>query len=178
MMGGTIQTEIEGIWVDRDANVAQKRYHQERKGYKWAKYATGTVMAPMALFLPYPTMVNVDGQYNQQIMHGGNFVKNFMGIFVLISIYSAFLVKKNWRELVFVMSFVIGYLMAIAMSGFSNSERFLLPAVPGLMILAAYGVSLLNNKNWVFVRYWYIVVALMAIGWTIFKLGTRSLIAF
>lgn len=175
LFGGSIQTEVEGVWQDRGENVVQKRNYQTSKGNQWAKYATGSVMAPMALFLPYPTMVDVDEQYNQQILHGGNYVRNFLGIFVLIAIYSAIFVKKNWRDLTLVGAFVVGYLGVISMSGFSNSERFLLPGLPGLLIMAAYGVSLLNVNNYRFVRYWTVVVVLMSVGWAFFKLGSRGL---
>lgn len=175
LAGSTIQTDVEEIWQDRSENVVQKRNHQTSKGNQWAKYATGSVMAPMALFLPYPTMVDVDAQYNQQVLHGGNYVRNFLGIFVLIAIFSAIFVKKNWRDLTLIGSFTIGYLLVISTTGFSNSERFLLPGLPGLLIMAAYGTSLVNANNFRFVRYWYVVVFAMAIGWAFFKLGSRGI---
>lgn len=175
LAGGTVQNEVESVWQDRSENATLKRDFQTAKGNKWAQYATGSVMAPMALFLPYPTMVDVDEQYNQQIMHGGNYVRNFLGIFVLIAIFSAIFIMKNWRDLTLVGSFTIGYLLVISMTGYSNSERFLLPGLPGLLIMAGYGVSLLNAKNYRFVRYWYVVVVLMAVGWAFFKLGSRGL---
>ena len=49
--GGTIATEIEGVWEDREDNVADKRLQQTLRGNQWAKYATGTVMAPMVFVL-------------------------------------------------------------------------------------------------------------------------------
>lgn len=175
LAGGTVQTEVESVWQDRGDNVTLKRTQQTMRGNKWARYATGSVMAPMCLFLPYPTMVDVDGQYNQQIMHGGNYVRNFLGVFVLIAIVYAGFVKKNWRNLTLVGSFTIGYLLVISMTGYSNSERFLLPGLPGLLFMAAYGVSLLDAKNIHYVRYWYVVVVLMSAGWAFFKLGSRGL---
>lgn len=176
LLGGTIRTEVESLWEERDSNVVAKRNYQTSKGNKWAKYATGSVMAPMALFLPYPTMVDVDFQYNQQIMHGGNYVRNFLGAFVLIAIFSALFVKKNWRDLSLIGSFVFGYLGAISMSGFSNSERFLLPGAPILLIMAAYGLSLVNIKNYKFVQVWYVVVVMMSLSWAYFKIGSRGLL--
>lgn len=176
LAGGTVQNEVESVWQDRDDNVVAKRTQQTMRGNNWARYATGSVMAPMCLFLPYPTMVDVDEQYNQQILHGGNYVRNFLGIFVLIAIFSAIFIKKNWRDMTLVGSFTIGYLLVISMTGYSNSERFLLPGLPGLLIMAAYGVSLLNAKNYRFVKYWYVVVVLMSVGWAFFKLGSRGLV--
>ena len=173
--GGTIQNEAEGLWESRGENIGNKRAEQTARGNQWAKYATGTVMAPMMFVLPFPTMVDVDQQYTQQMLSGGNYVRNFLGGFVLIAIFSAIFITKNWRNLSLIGSFVIAYLGIISTSGFSNSERFLLPGLPCLLIMAAYGVTLLNAKNYKFIKIWYWVVPVMAIAWAFFKLGSRGL---
>ena len=176
LVGGAIVGESEGLWKDRFSNQESKRMEQTLRGGQWAKYATGTVMAPMIFVLPFPTMVDVDKQYNQQIMSGGNYVRNFMGGFVLLALVSALLVKKNWRDMSLLGSCLVAYLGIISMSGFSNSERFLLPGLPGLLIAAAYGMSLLNARNYRFVKLWYLIVPLMSIGWAVFKLGSRGIL--
>ena len=175
LAGGAIVNELESTWNSRDANQESKRLEQTLRGNQWAKYATGAVMAPMIFVLPFPTMVDVDEQYNQQILSGGNFVRTFLGGFVLIAFFSALFVKKNWRDLSLIGSFVIAYLGIVSMSGFANSERFLLPGLPGLLIFAAYGLSLLNAKNYRLIKIWYWVVPLMIFGWAFFKLGSRGL---
>ena len=175
LAGGVISTEIQSTWEDRGDNQIAKRTHQTNKGNQWAKYATGTVMAPMMFVMPFPTMVDVDQQYNQQMLSGGNYVRNFFGGFVLIAIFSAIFITKNWRNLSLIGSFAIAYLGIISSSGFANSERFLLPALPILLIMAAYGISLLNAKNYRFVKIWYYVVPVMAVAWAFFKLGSRGL---
>ena len=163
------------MWNGRTSNQALKRETQVRKGYDWAKYATGTVMAPMIFVLPFPTMVDVDEQYNQQLISGGNYVRVFLGGFVLIALYSALFVKRNWRNLSLLGSFEIAYLGIVAFSGFANSERFLLPGIPVLMVMAAYGVSLVSQRNYRWLKVWYWIVPLIIIGWAYFKLGTRGL---
>lgn len=175
LVGGTITTEMEGLLGQRETNQANKRLVQTEKGNKWAKYATGTVMAPMIFVLPFPTMVDVDQQYTQQMLSGGNYVRNFLGIFVLITMFSAIFITKNWRDLSLLGSFVIAYLGIVSTSGFANSERFLLPGLPVLLIMAAYGVTLLDGKNYRYVQIWYWVVPVMAFAWAFFKLGSRGL---
>lgn len=175
LTGGTILNEAEGLLEDRETNQVNKRQMQTAKGNRWAKYATGSVMAPMMFVMPFPTMVDVDEQYNQQTISGGNYVRNFLGGFVLLAVFSAIFITKNWRNLSLIGSFVIAYLGIISTSGFSNSERFLLPGLPGLLIMAAYGVSLLDAKNYRYVRLWYYVVPVMVLGWAVFKLGSRGL---
>lgn len=171
--GSAIVNEVETLIQNRDTNQAMRRYEQTSRGNIWAKYATGTVMAPMVFVLPFTTMVDT-GQYNQLVVHGGNFVRNFMGVFVLIGLFSAIFTKKNWRDLSLIGSFTIGYLFVISLSGFANSERFLLPGLPGLLIMAAYGISELNSKNFKWVKIWYVFVVLMQLGWAYFKLGSRG----
>ena len=175
LTGGTIMNEAEGLLEQKDTNQESKRMQQTARGNQWAKYATGTVMAPMMFVLPFPTMVDVDEQYNQQMLSGGNYVRNFLGGFVLIALFSAIFITKNWRNLSLIGSFAIAYLGIISTSGFANSERFLLPALPVLLIMAAYGITLLNAKSYRFIKIWYWVVPVMAFAWAFFKLGSRGL---
>lgn len=174
LAGGTIMNEIEQTWNDRGTNQEVKRTQQTIRGNQWAQYATGTVMAPMIFVMPFSTMVDT-GQENQMIMHGGNYVRNFMGVFVLITLFVVLFKKKNWREFSLIGAFAAGYLGVIATSGFANSERFLLPALPCLIIMWAYGISELTPKSFKFVKYWYVIVPVMEIGWAFFKLGSRGL---
>lgn len=175
LAGGTIMNEVEELWLDRGTNLELKRMEQTARGNQWAKYATGVVMAPMIFVMPFSTMVDT-GQENQMVLHGGNYVRNFMGVFVLITLYVVLFKKKNWRDFALIGSFVVGYLGIIATSGFANSERFLLPALPCLVILWAYGISELTSKSLKFVKYWYIIVPIMEIGWAYFKIGSRGLV--
>lgn len=175
LAGGTIMNEVESQWNERNTNQEQKRLEQTSRGNQWAKYATGTVMAPMIFVLPFSTMVDTN-QQNQFVMHGGNFVRNFMGIFAIIALINALFIQKKWRDFSLIGSFIIGYLGAISLSGFSNSERFLLPGLPCLIVFWAYGISVLNAKSYKFVRIWYVVVPVMEIAWAYFKIGSRGLL--
>lgn len=175
LAGGTIMNEVEEYWNNRGVNQESKRTEQTLRGNQWAKYATGTVMAPMIFVMPFSTMVDT-GQENQMVIHGGNYVRNFMGFFVLITLFVVLFKKKNWREFSLAGSFVASYLGIIATSGFANSERFLLPALPCLIIMWAYGISELTPKSYKFVKYWYIIVPIMEIGWAYFKIGSRGML--
>lgn len=173
--GSAIVNEVEVLLQNRQTNQELRRYEQTSRGNLWAKYATGSVMAPMVFVLPFTTMVDT-GQYGQLVVHGGNFVRNFMGAFVLIGLFSAIFTKKNWRDLSLVGSFTIGYLFVVSLSGFANSERFLLLGLPGLLIMAAYGISELTRKSYKWVKIWYVIVVLMQIGWAYFKIGSRGML--
>lgn len=173
-VGTTIISEVELFWEQRNENVVQKRDSQVAKGIKWAKYATGTVMAPMIVALPFSTMVVTEGQESQITRHGGNYCRNFMAFFAVLAIIEA-LRQKKWRNFALIGTFTIGYLGIISVSGFSNSERFLLPGLPGLIMMWAYGISELNIKSYKFLTPWCVIVVIMELSWAYFKLGSRGL---
>ena len=175
LSGGTAMTEIEALWEEKDDNASLKRLEQTSRGSQWAQYATGAVMAPMAFVLPYSTMVDVSHQYNQQTKHGGNYIRNFMGFFAILALYEA-LRQKKWRDFILIGAFIISYLGVVALSGFSNSERFLLPGLPCLIMMWAYGVSELRGKTYKYLTPWCFVVFLMEFGWAFFKLGNRGIL--
>ena len=174
MSGGTVATEVESLWERRDDNLVDKREEQTLRGNRWAKYATGTVMAPMAFVLPFATMIDVDEQYLQQEKSGGNYIRNFMGFFALLAIYES-IRRKKIRDYAMIGSFVIAYLGVVSMSGFSNSERFLLPGLPCLIMMWAYGISTLRKETYRYLTPWCVIVVLMEVGWAYFKLGSRGL---
>ena len=173
--GGAIMTEAEALWEDRDTNVENQRTEQTMRGNQWAHYATGTVMAPMAFVLPFATMVDIDEQYEQQIKSGGNFIRNFMGFFALLALYEA-VRRKKVGNFITVGAFVISYLGVVSVSGFSNSERFLLPGLPCLLMMWAYGISTLRKETYKLLSPWCIIVLVMEIGWAYFKLGSRGIV--
>ena len=172
--GGTIMNEVEGYWEQKDENLEKRRTEQTLRGNQWAKYATGSVMAPLVVVLPFSTMVNVDGQYAQQTKHAGNFIRNFMGFFVLLAFYES-IRQKTLRDFALAASFVIAYLGVVSLSGFSNSERFLLPGLPGLIMIWTFGISCLRKETFKLFNPWCVVVVLMEVGWAYFKLGSRGL---
>ena len=173
--GGTIASEVESMWEGRGESLEKKRTEQTLRGNQWAQYATATVMAPMITVLPFATMVDVDEQYGQQAKSGGNFIRNFMGFFTFLAIYEA-LRRRQWRNFVLIGAFVAAYLGVVALSGFSNSERFLLPGLPGLIMMWAYGISTLRAKTYKLLTPWCFVVFAMEFAWAYFKLGSRGIL--
>lgn len=173
--GGSIASEVESMWEGRGENLEKKRTEQTIRGNQWAQYATASVMAPMIVVLPFATMVDVDEQYGQQAKSGGNFIRNFMGFFALLAVYEA-IRRKQWRNFVLIGAFVAAYLGVVSLSGFSNSERFLLPGLPFLIMMWAYGVSTLREKTYKYLTPWCLIVCAMEIGWAYFKLGSRGII--
>ena len=143
----------------------------------YAKYAGAAVFAPMIFTLPFPTMVRpYDGQESQQLLNGGNFVKNIMSGFTILAMV-ILLMSGRWREHLLPLSFMLGYLVVLTVSAFAHSERFHEPVMPFELMFAAYGLSIAMTrpkyKRWF--MYWCGVMFIAAIVWNWFKLAGRGL---
>lgn len=175
-IGGSLSNEVEQVWNARQNNQQQSLDFRTKRvnGNVFSKYASSAVFAPAIFVIPFPTIVDVPDQENQELINGGNFVKNIMAFFVMFALIWIF-VHKKWRDFILIGSFTLGYLIVIAMSAFAQSERFHQPAMPFLMILAAFGISKVTNKTKIFFT-WYLVFIFAAIvAWSWFKLAGRGL---
>lgn len=146
-------------------------------GNAFAKYAGTAVFAPMIFTLPFPSMVRpFDGQDVMQIVNGGNFVKNIMSCFTILAIIML-LMSGKWREHLMPLSFMLGYLVVLAVSQFAQSERFHQPVMAFEFMFAAYGLSIAvtkkKYKRWF--TYWCVLMFMACIAWNWFKMAGRGL---
>lgn len=176
LVGGKIATEIEQVWESRGENQkASMEWRATREGgNQFAKYASGAVFAPMIFVIPFPTMVETLGQENQRLINGGNYVKNILAFFTMFALF--LLIKEGkWRDHLLIGSFTIGYLAVIALSAFAQSERFHQPALPFILVFAAYGISRADNKTKRYYTIWLAFIFVALIGWSWFKLAGRGM---
>lgn len=181
--GNKLEEQARSLWESQSS--------QQEKGIEWyatrkdksgnqqsfAQYAGAAVFAPMIFTLPFPSMVRpFEGQEVQQLNNGGNFVKNIMSCFTIFALVML-LMSGKWREHLLPLSFMLGYLIVLAMSSFAHSERFHQPVMPFEFMFAAYGLSIAvtkkKYKRW-FV-YWCVLMFIAAIVWNWFKLKGRGL---
>ena len=168
--------------VQRDYQKENMNWRSERKDARgntqsFARYAGAAVFAPMIFSLPFPTMVRpFEGQEVQQLLNGGNFTKNIISAFTILSLVML-LMSGRWREHLLPLSFLLGYLIVLTMSAFAQSERFHQPVMPFEFMFAAYGLSIVVTKNkykrWF--TYWCILMFVACIAWNWFKLAGRGL---
>lgn len=114
---------------------------------------------PGFLTLPLTNLVEV-ANANQKMMNGTFFVKNYLAFFALWSIVLAFR-EKQWRKLSLVGSYTILYALMIAFSFAFNSERYHLPVMPGLLIMAAFAMSHFRKRDF---KYYYAYCALLLVA--------------
>lgn len=164
--------EFQNITEQQEINM---QWRSERKGgNSYAKYASSTVFLPLMFTIPFPTMVNIEGQQNQQMIHGGNYIKNITSFLTILAIV-ILLLNGRWKDNVVPLAFMCGYLLVLAFSSYAHSERFHIPSLPIELMFAAYGVTHFKakHKNWFTV--WLIAIFVANIGWTWFKLRGRGL---
>jgi hypothetical protein len=86
-------------------------------------------------------------------------------------------VKNNkWRDYILIGSLTIGYLIVIAMSAFAQSERFHQPAMPFLLMFAAFGISKITNKSKTYFIWYMVFIFAAIVAWSWFKLAGRGLV--
>ena len=176
-IGNRIMGDVDSAWEGRGSNQSVgMAWRAERVGGNgFAKYASQTIFAPLIFTLPFPTMVETPNQENQQMLHGGNYVKNVMSGFVIFALVML-IMNGEWRKHVLPIAVMGGYLFVIAFSNFAHSERFHQPALPFELMFAAVGVSMLKARHLKFVDYWLWVLLAANIGWAWFKLAGRGML--
>lgn len=176
-MGGRISTEIEQVWADRMTNQSQSlEWKAQREGGNMlADRASSAIFAPAIFIIPIPTMVNINGQENQMLIHGGNFVKEILAFFLVF--FGYYIIRKNkWRDFTLIEAFFLGYLMIIAFSAFAQSERFHQPILPLYMMFAAYGISQVTNKTKTYFSWYLVGLFVIILAWNWFKLAGRGMV--
>lgn len=178
--GNRIEEKSKMLWetVESRQQEGNMEWRSRREnGNAFAKYASSVVFAPMIFTVPFPTMVRpFDGQDVQQLLNGGNFIKNILSGFTIFAMF-LLLISGKWREHLLPLSFMLGYLVVLVFSSFAQSERFHQPCMPFEMMFAAYGISniLFQTKYKRWCMYWCVLMFIAAVAWSWFKLAGRGL---
>ena len=178
--GGRIFSEIEAVWELKDQNQAN-RMSEIVQTQSLAQYAGAAVFAPMIFTIPFPTMVETEGQETSRMLHGGMVTKGVMSFFCVLAIISLLfpLVRglNNWRDHILIGAFLIAYLMILVFSAFAHADRFHMPALPLEILFVAYGLSLWRFKAFrTWYNWWLVLMFVAFVGWNWFKLKGRGLI--
>ncbi len=172
---GSIANEVEQYWEGRFDNQEQSMYARSVKkgGNRLAKYGTGAIFAPAVFLIPVSTMVHIDGQENQRLINGGNYIKNILSFFIYLSIFLIWRNKK-WKDFVLIEVFFLSYLAVIALSAFAHSERFHQPALPIYLIFVSYGIANSTNKTKRYFNMYAVLVFFALLAWNFVKLKGRA----
>jgi len=155
-----------------DLQYQSNRY--ESLGMKHGELAQSWVLAPGAFVLPLSPMVEESPDHNKMI-HGSTFVTNFLAFFAMLAIVIAFRQKK-WRDFSLIGAYELSYLALIMFSFAANSERYHEPAIPLLILMAAYAMTHLRRKD---LKIFYVYCGLLFIAlfvWNWLKLSARGVV--
>ena len=171
-----IMREVGDIWEGKDFNqrIGMLWRSERAEGNVFSKYMSQTVFAPLIFTIPFPTMVDTPNQENQQMLNGGNYVKNVMSGFVVFCLIML-IVKGDWRKHILPLAMMGGYLLVISFSNFAHSERFHQPAIPFELMFAAVGISMLKKKHLKWIDYWLYIILIANVLWAWFKLAGRGM---
>lgn len=170
----------------RDTDVRQqqeismtKRYGSEKRdksytGNRFANYAGAAVFAPLIFTIPFPTMVSTEGQEDMRLIHGGNWMRNIMSGFVILSLF-VLLLSGEWRKYTLPLGVLLGYLVVLVFSSFAHSLRFHIPVMPFEMMLAAYMIVNMRKRHRMWYLYWCVFTIFTCFAWNWFKLAGRGL---
>ena len=154
-----------------ETNYQSEKYKEE--GLKHSQLAKNIYLAPGAFVLPLAPMVEEAPDHNKMI-HGSTYVKNFLAFFAMLSIVIA-IRQRKWRDFSLVGAYELSYLAIIMFSFAANSERFHEPAIPLLILMAAYAMTHLRHKD---LKLFYVYCGLLFVAllfWNWLKLSARGL---
>lgn len=154
------------------SDVTVEKY--QNLGLEYAKYANYKYMAPGVFTLPLTNLVEVANE-NQKMMNGTFFVKNYLGFFALWC-FVAGIRQKRWRDLSLVGTYTLFYALIVAFSFAFNSERFHQPLLPGLLIMAAFGMTRFKRKDFAFFYSYNVLLLTAIVAWNYLKLAARGII--
>ena len=155
-----------------DLNYQSEKY--ETMGMRHGELAKSYYLAPGAFVLPLAPMVEESPDHNKMI-HGSTYVKNFLAFFAMLAIVIAFRQKK-WRDFSLIGAYEFSYLAIIMFSFAANSERYHEPAIPLLVLMAAYAMTHLCHKD---LKIFYVYCGLLFVAlfvWNWLKLSARGLV--
>lgn len=179
-VGGRIMSEIESVWELKDESQT-RRMSVIMETQTLAKYASASVFAPLIFTIPFPTMVETEGQENSRTLHGGMVVKNIMSYFCILAliclVFPVIPGHNKWRDHLLIIVFLLAYLIVLVFSAFAHADRFHLPALTIEILFIAYGVSLCRIPQFKKFYYgWLALIFVAMIAWNWFKLAGRGMV--
>ena len=175
--GSAVKADLEKYWGGSKSNQELGMVYKTNrdKGNKFAKYGKTSIFAPIILIAPFPTFVDIPHQKNIMLLSGAYYIRNIYAFFVLIAL-TYFLRKRRYKNHLLIITMALSYLAVLAMSNFALSERFHMPVVPLLLILAAVGIHNFKPHKKQYFYLYLVFTSVVIIGWNWFKLAGRDMI--
>ena len=168
-----IGNEMRNIYRLKFSDLHYQAEKYESLGLRHGELANSWLMAPGAFVLPLSPMVEESPDHNKMI-HGSTYVKNFLAFFAMLAIVIA-IRQRQWRNFSLIGAYELLYLAIIMFSFAANSERYHEPAIPLILLLAAYAMTHLRHKDMkLFYVYCGLLVAALFL-WNWLKMSARGM---
>jgi hypothetical protein len=146
---------------------------QRGVSYKQALIAPFILLG--SIITPFPSLINFDeNQFGIYMHYQNEIVRNAMYFFVFTGMYCA--LKNRARNMAYIFSFAVGYIMILALSGVSFQDRFQLLGLPFLIFFIPIGLDWQHKKKLKFWEIYLFVITIAILSWNIFKLSIRGLV--
>ncbi len=149
-------------------------FAQREGGNKLAEYGSQAIFLPLVTLGPIPTMGNTN-QPNANMVNGNLFTRNVFVFFALIALWVLYK-KKLLTNHILIIVLLFSYLFILSASGYALSDRFHLPALPFMILLAGYGITNMNKKYASYYIPYLVIIGIIIIGWNWFKLAGRGVV--
>ena len=109
------------------------------------------------------------------MLHGSTYIKNFLAFFAMWSMVIA-IRQKKWRDFSLIGAYELAYIGIVMSSFTANSERYHEPAIPLMLVMAAFAMTHLRRKD---MKYFYAYCGVLLIAlfiWNWLKLASRGLV--
>ena len=149
-----------------------KKY--ESMGLEYSELAQSKYLIPGGFVLPLSPMVK-EAPRSNKMLNGSTYVKNFIAFFAMLSIIVAFREKK-WRDFSLIGAYELAYIGIVMSSFTANSERYHEPAIPLMLVMAAFAMTHLRRKD---MKYFYAYCGVLLVAlfvWNWLKLASRGLV--
>ena len=149
-----------------------KKY--ESMGLEYSELAKSKYLFPGGFVLPLSPMVK-EAPRSNKMLNGSTYIKNFIAFFAMLSIIVAFREKK-WRDFSLIGAYELAYIGIVMSSFTANSERYHEPAIPLMLVMAAFAMTHLRRKE---MKYFYAYCGVLLVAlfvWNWLKLTSRGLV--
>ena len=146
----------------------------ESLGFEYSELSKSKYLFPGAFVLPLTPMVDVSPDHNK-MLNGSIFIKNFLAFFAMLSIVIA-IRQKKCRDFSLIGAYELSYLAIVVFTFTSNSERYHEPAIPLILVMAAYAMTHLRHKD---LKLFYVYCAVLFVAlfaWNWLKLAARGMV--
>ena len=169
-----VGNEMKNIYRLKFTDINYQSEKFEQGGMEHSGLAKNVYALPGAFVMPVASMVDV-ANANQKMLNGSVYVKNFLAFFAMFAILIAFR-ERRWRNFSLIGAYELSYLAIIMLSFAFNSERYHEPAIPLLVVMAAYALTHIQKKDKKFFFIYCGLLLVALVGWNWLKLSARGLI--